>query len=104
MTAPEIDADRAEWREFTARVLHDAAPAAIVPDVDDPTPYGRMAEAVLHEVLPPFRAEITQLREALDRLRPTHHILYADGEHQGGNCVDVVLHLVTRLHKVGGLS
>jgi hypothetical protein len=99
MTHPAIDADRSEWREFTARVLHDAATGRIVPDPNDPTPYGAMAEAVLDELLCPFEEEIARLREALDLLRPAHHTPYADEEHQGGNCVDWVMPLLARAHK-----
>ena len=99
MSHPAIEADRSEWREFTARALHDAATGKICPDPDDPTLYRRMAEAVLDEVLPPFQLEIAQLREALDLLRPAHQTPCADEEHQGGNCADVLLHALSRAHR-----
>lgn len=86
--------DGAELREFTARVLHDAATGKIAPDPDDSTPYGRMAEAVIAEVLPSFREQIAQLSKALDLLRPAHHTPYADEEHQGGNCADILMALL----------
>lgn len=86
--------DDAELREFTARVLHDAATGRIAPDPDDPTPYGRMAEAVIAEVLPSFRDEIARLAKALDLLRPAHHIPYVDEDHQGGNCADMLMALL----------
>lgn len=46
--------------------------------------------------------ENAQLREALNLLRPAHHIPYVDEEHQGGNCVDWVLPLLSRLFKAEG--
>lgn len=46
-----------------------------------------------------LRAENASLREALDLLRPAHHTPYADEEHQGGNCADVLLHALSRAHK-----
>lgn len=53
------------------------------------------------EVLPVYQEEIAALREALDLLRPAHHTPYEDEEHQGSNCVDILMHLLGRLHRAG---
>lgn len=45
------DMDLSVVREEIARVLHDAATGLITPDETDATPYGRMAAAVVDEVL-----------------------------------------------------
>jgi hypothetical protein len=50
-----------------------------------------------------LEVENAALREALDLLRPAHHTPYADEEHQGGNCVDWVLPLVTRALTADGM-
>ena len=36
----------------------------------------------------------TATKDALDKLRETHHIPYEDEEHQGGNCVDIIISLM----------
>lgn len=46
-----------------------------------------------------LEAENARLREGLDLLRPAHHTPYADEEHQGGNCADIMLALVTQALK-----
>lgn len=43
-----------------------------------------------------LKSENAQLREALDRLRPLHHTPYFDEEHQGSNCVDLTMSLLTQ--------
>lgn len=52
-SAPQYS-DAAVVREWIARVMHDAATGKICPDPTDPTPYGRMAEAVHAEVIAPL--------------------------------------------------
>jgi hypothetical protein len=49
-----------------------------------------------------LKAENAQLREALDLLRPAHHTPYADEEHQGGDCTDVILQLISRAFRYEG--
>lgn len=45
-------------------------------------------------------ADNSRLQEALDLLRPAHHTPYADEDHQGGNCADIVMTLLSELHGV----
>lgn len=46
-----------------------------------------------------LEAENARLREALGLLRPAHHTPYVDEDHQGGNCVDVLMHALSRAHR-----
>lgn len=48
---------------------------------------------------PDVAAENAQLREALDLLRPAHHTPYEDEDHQGSNCVDLIMTLLARAYR-----
>lgn len=55
--------------------------------------------AGLLQTVDELRADNSRLREALDLRRPAHHTPYADEEHQGGNCTDVLLHALSRAYR-----
>lgn len=81
--AEELD----RLREQIARTMHDTATGRIVPDESDPIPYGRMAAAVLDEVVLPL----------LEPMRAKHYTPYADEEHQGGYCFDFFAPTLARM-------
>jgi hypothetical protein len=57
-------------------------------------------EAYLEARVGELHNEIGQLRQALDSLRSAHHTPYVDEDHQGSNCVDLILSLLSEKVRV----